>query len=878
MSFADSFWTQDYESGFNVLFEQLYEGIYEDEDFIHLFTARMDSEHLYGTQLNSISTQKSASTRYNNDDHVSSMKNSFQKMNENFGRQGDYHVQVASNIRQMVLEPFSQWCKEHKQRVEYSESTLLDKHKQFRAARAQLEKLQKRYFNKCRMLEEFKAHYTEEELAEETRDAAEAELHAEEEAAAAANTSVSEDDDTGRYHFGNATYDTPTLKQLLIDLVQGVERKSHKVAILGTYHNVSTGSDITQWLLDNMEEFNRSIAKAETFGQDLVAQGFIRLIGSMGGKNFINSSQFHYQWKPIVFQMTGINENGPTNDQSVTGDNNNNTTTAAAAHNNNKNSANIAAYLEDMKQAIGVNTVDFNDRSQYTRLMTDVSALDAKYYEATVALDKQRCEFEELIMDHLTFMQKCELDRMKAVKKATFDFLGCMSNKVAAMKSTCEELLVLEETINPVNDLKFLIENYATGRFKPNVVLYDNYYDSNVKQTFGVDLAVKSRLDRKVVPVIIQCILSHLDKQYPDLTDDEERVNLWTKPVHLSEVHQLRFALNDETDPNKINEALDKTSPLVITNLFKLYLMELPDSIIPWNYYDLIKSLYSNYPPSESTSVNDSRINGLQNVLVDLPKCNIATLDALLTHLTRLIHIIGSKNDKLASEFQNKLSREFGTLVLRPKIDASSNTDSYLNDKHQFNFLSDLFEHKDRIFTELRRRSSTRVASGSNHPSGNGRSKTQSPTTSLKKTASKNRLESRLQHAVSKTAKKEDSKQTTEAEETAPVSTELPSLPSTPISSTSSLKRSTSPNKKKLSESPGRSRPVSSRPAKKDVIFDGNNSSYESIKESGQPKFAPSLGRKTSVKDLASRFDSTSPEKRDRSPDKKAAPETIVVD
>lgn len=101
MSLANSFWTQDYELGFRILFDQLYQGVSENEDFVQLFTKRMELELLYGTQLEAIekSVVRRSSKRQNNDDYVSSIKNAFQKVNENFTKQGELHLQIASNIK-----------------------------------------------------------------------------------------------------------------------------------------------------------------------------------------------------------------------------------------------------------------------------------------------------------------------------------------------------------------------------------------------------------------------------------------------------------------------------------------------------------------------------------------------------------------------------------------------------------------------------------------------------------------------------------------------------------------------------------------------------------------------------------------------------------
>lgn len=862
MSFADSFWTQDYSLGFKTLFGELYQGAAENDDFIMLFTRRMDLEYAYGLQLEAIQATKASSTRLYNDDYVLLIKNAYQKINENFLRQGEYHVLVAANIRELVLDPFTMWAKDHRQRIEYLESVISDKHKTFRNGRAALDKLQKRYFNKCRMLEEFKAHYTEDELSAEMKDLEFAELVKETE-------NGDDDDNDATYVLGTATYDHKTLRKLLTDMLKTIELTSHKVPILGTYHSVSTGSTVTQWILDNFPEFHNNIAKAEVFGQDLVNNGFLRLIGSMsGGKNFINSSQFFYQWKPVVFEITRLNELelNASNDPEL----------ASHISASGSKTSQFTDYFEDMKQAMGVSSIDYSDKTQLAKLLADVNSLDSQYFQATADLDRVRCEFEELVMDHLTFMQKCEFDRLKAVKKVTFDFLASFRNKISGMKQLCDELLVLEETISPTSDLKFLIENYATGKFKPHVVLYDNYYNSNIRQMFGVDLNVKLRLDRKVVPVIIQATLSHLDKVYPELVNDEERMNLWTQPVHLSSVHALRFQLNELLDPHTIQDIYAKTHPMIITNVLKLYFMELPDSVVPHNYYDLIKSLYQNYPAgTNDKSVDASRITGLQNVLVDLPKCSLATLDALFTHLNRLVLIIGSKNETLAHDFRNRLAKELGNLILRPKVDAygspeGSSASTLLNDKHQFSFVTDLFTHKDSIFKELRRRNSSRKPSVKAHKEKSPESLT--PRASLA-ASSKSRLELKLKKAVHARDPKPESvakdetlpalpaKKNEETEETTVPSTPPPLLPT---KLTSLLKRSISPNKKKLSSllDPERKTVVSSRPLKKDIIYDGSSSSSLPsglTSDLTQPKFTPALGRKTSVKDLASQFD-TPPE------------------
>ena len=157
--------------------------------------------------------------------------------------------------------------------------------------------------------------------------------------------------------------------------------------------------------------------------------------------------------------------------------------------------------------------------------------------------------------------------------------------------------------------------------------------------------------------------------------------------------------------------------------------------------------------------------------------------------------------------------------------------------------------------------------------------------------SSKSRLESKFQSAIHRTKKTDSSNKfgsasdengspsyDSEADSTPPPITPKKAEPN-------SLKRSTSPNKKKLNTllSEEKLSVVSSRSPKKDNSGDSGNGS---ISDLAQPA-APSLSRKTSVRNSASHFDSPSSEvseDRAESPSREAKlrkdskSEVIVVD
>lgn len=112
-----------------------------------------------------------------------------------------------------------------------------------------------------------------------------------------------------------------------------------------------------------------------------------------------------------------------------------------------------------------------------------------------------------------------------------------------------------------------------------------------------------------------------------------------------------------------------------------------------------MKTIYST-PASEST--DSARISVLQNTLSQLRLANIATLDALMTHFTRLIELT-SADEAYISELATILA----PCVLRPKTETSMT----MEEKYSYRLIRDLFAHKDAIFSELKRASSLNSAS-----------------------------------------------------------------------------------------------------------------------------------------------------------------------
>ena len=113
-------------------------------------------------------------------------------------------------------------------------------------------------------------------------------------------------------------------------------------------------------------------------------------------------------------------------------------------------------------------------------------------------------------------------------------------------------------------------------------------------------------------------------------------------------------------------------------------------------------------PSDGSTEKGDSstRIKVLQSALGQLRLNNIATLDALTTHFTRLIDLTSADEAYVSS-----LATALSPCILRPRTENSLT----LGDRHAYRLIRDLFDFKDAIFGELKRQSSAGTL-----PSGTG--------------------------------------------------------------------------------------------------------------------------------------------------------------
>lgn len=654
--------------------------------------ARAEAENIYGMKLAEIKVNHAPGVGFGRDEGAT-VRKAYEGIVNEMGEEAKHHIQVSENIQRMVLQPFGKWTDIYRGEIDRSADYLKTKLKVYEREGQEVQKVQRKYFNKCRLLDE--ARETEEaehetngtvvngldEDLEKTslkekeenerlaREEAEAKAKAEEEAKP--SDSVYEDDDDEPIELAEVIYSTSQVRVLLKQMLTEIHQKEVKVPIMGTYSNVSIGSDIVSWLQDNVTSGNMAIA--EQFGQDLIQNGFLRLVGQVGNK-FANSSVFNYQWKKAAFQTAHMEKPG-------------------AGAKENAFSPFVSEYLSGTINNYLNNTNQHPDETPMQKLQREVRELDTKYRNAVIKLDDARCELEEGIFEHLSSMERCESNRVHAIKRVMLDFLACLSNVVPSIQASVDKYLLYQETVVPERDLLYFIESYKTGSYAPRVPVYDNYYSPAEGWTFGIDLELRCRGDGKRVPLVISSILRHLDNEYPVLENDEVRLNIWTQDVPLKEVHALRKEIN--TGLPIPDEIFAKYPPSVVAGVLKIYLRELPSSIVPSMFYDSIKLIYTDHGNDEDASL---RVRQIQATFGQMRISNIAVLDVLTRHLSRLMEIANP-----GAEYRDKLAHELAPCVLRPR----NQTAITLGDRHPQRLVRDLIEYRREIISDLKRHSSS---------------------------------------------------------------------------------------------------------------------------------------------------------------------------
>ncbi|MBW0504856.1 hypothetical protein O181_044571 [Austropuccinia psidii MF-1] len=531
-----------------------------------------------------------------------------------------------------------------------------------------------------------------------------------------------------------------------------IYKQAIKVPILGTYPGAHSGEDLVIFFKNNLPELNGSTEKAIEFcghlSQDL---SILRLIGEIGNK-FMATDDAFYIWKPDAFtlhesysdqgeetlttlperrslklmsqlesvpsthsprgSLSSFNSSTPRNsvNSSVNAIHSVNVTdpsnkrlsgTGTILSKYFQTAVNQATKgINDLGVSVGVantpTSAELTVENRAERLRREARSAEKAYSTCVKRSEHSRLMLEQTIFEHFYFLQRCELDRLRAAKAVIIGFNAALSTLNLKMNKLAEEANVLNESFSPEADISALIERYRTGPYRPSPTLFRSYRHQEVKVNFGIDLSKWHNSQPAgdsefcdIPPVLIR-LLTDLENKYPKISSHEERRKTWIYEVPLKAVHELREALNDPHKPIITEEHLASLDAPLVASTVKLWLLELDPPPVQSSRYDDVKAIYPQRAGIETPPV-DARVDVLATLLSRLPKPHLMVIDAIISHLRNLVSSTKTAEDD--EVYLMKLGLSLSRSLLRPKIETAVT----LSDRFQPLFLVDLIKYYERV-------------------------------------------------------------------------------------------------------------------------------------------------------------------------------------
>ncbi|KAI8084115.1 uncharacterized protein B0P05DRAFT_536212 [Gilbertella persicaria] len=317
------------------------------------------------------------------------------------------------------------------------------------------------------------------------------------------------------------------------------------------------------------------------------------------------------------------------------------------------------------------------------RAYTEMVEADNAYKNKTKAVNKMRMKLEEDLLVYLDSMEQLEKERILKVKEAFSNMAVTLSNSVSIFKETYNRMALFQETVKPEQDIRCIVEQFKTGPFCPRPFVYENYYfGSALDQVFGVPIEQITHTHGTTIPPLLTHAFQILEQNFEK--DQEHHKDVWFHTKSIKEINLLCEELDRYTEPAQLRKRLESYEITTVANLVRIYLLELPECLLTFDFYEPVKILYST--PQELKS----RLASVSKLLATLSQSNYDTLKALSSYLFNILQ--HRKTDDLL----NHLLTLFEHVLLRPQKYSSMN----VHDRHPKKLMRDLFSCYNVIFTE----------------------------------------------------------------------------------------------------------------------------------------------------------------------------------
>ncbi|KAJ4473838.1 hypothetical protein J3R30DRAFT_3296406 [Lentinula aciculospora] len=768
LSFNNSFWTQDYRKGVEVLFKKLEQGTVENDEVIAFIRARAEAESQLAEALHKTALTGTTGAGFAADDGASLFM-AFRGLQTESTAQAQVHQNISKELSTLVADPFAEWAKGYKGRIMQSKGVVLSQWLySYEHNIGEVSKLKHQYLAKVRKADEAEDdvkfapnsggndHYTtsprlrpidarsppqrtssvSERIAARLKDIQKKSSNAFSPKPETASLLSSDPDeeipkvDKGK---GKAVIfeaspmqlnsplpmspplpprvdipDSPVppmaaepillaglslppaaISQLLTKAAGELNLRSVRFPLLGEYKDCFTGEEFVAWLNDNIQGLGGSLDRAEQAAKDLTERdGLLRRIGELGN-DFEQSEEAFYQFRPKAFDLVGKSAD----------------TTSPIKLQPDELFKRTNTLFNVVSKALHT-----TQSSEPTHMKARHEAEDAdKVYRVSVRqLDRQRLVLEERLEDTLKTLQRWELERLRAIKTVLLQYQGTLANLPKSLEPVTERQGTLIVAYQPENDLNALIERYRTGPFRPDAQVYESVAHDESDVVFGIDLRKWSEggwsmlmspneEQKETIPPVVEALLNAITAAYGKLPNDAEKRKSWIYEVPLAAAHHLREALNAVPPEQPIKpEIFEPFDAPVIAATLKLWLLELDPPLGLYECWDDFRKLYPTMGAtlvvkSEGEDTKEEKIKELSLMLQRLPRVHLYVLDAIVSHLKKLIE--NTKVEESDEVYITKLALSIGRTVVRPKFE----TEITIQDRHPTLLFLDLLKNYEDI-------------------------------------------------------------------------------------------------------------------------------------------------------------------------------------
>ncbi|KAJ3835952.1 hypothetical protein F5878DRAFT_566406 [Lentinula raphanica] len=769
LSFNNSFWSQDYRKGVEVLFQKLEQGTAENDEVIAFIRARAEAESQLAESLYKTALHGTKGMGFAADDGASLLM-AFRGLQTESTAQASVHKNISKELDSLVADPFAEWAKGYKDRIMQSKGVVLNQWLySYEHNLGEVAKLKHQYLAKVRKADEAEDdvkfapnsggsdHYTtsprlrpidarsppqrtssvSERIAARLREIQKKSSNPF--SAKAETTSLLSEsehsDETSKVDKGKGKavifeaspmqlnsplpispplppkLDVPgspvppmqaephllaglslppaAVSQLLTKAASELNLRPVRFPLLGEYKDCFTGEEFVAWLKDNVQGLGGSLDRAEQAAKDLTERdGLLRRIGELGN-DFEHSDEAFYQFRPKAFDLADKN--------------------ADAASPIKLQPDELFKRTNTLFNVV-TKALHTNQSSEPTHMKARHEAEDAdKAYRVAVRqLDRQRLGLEERLEDTLKTLQRWELERLRAVKTVLLQYQGTLANIPKSLEPITERQGTLIAAYQPENDLNALIERYRTGPFRPDAQVYESVAHDESDVVFGIDLRKwaeggwsmmmsPNEEQKETVPPVVEALLAAVTAAYDKLPNDAEKRKSWIYEVPLASVHHLREALNAVPPDQPIKpELFEPFDAPVIAATLKLWLLELDPPLGLYESWEDFRKLYPTMGATlivkpEVEDAKEEKIKELCTMLQRLPRVHLYVLDAIVSHLRKLIE--NTKVEESDEVYITKLALSIGRTVVRPKFE----TEITIQDRHPTLLFLDLLKDYETI-------------------------------------------------------------------------------------------------------------------------------------------------------------------------------------